>query len=899
MAAKYVYSFGEGKADGTGKMKAELGGKGAGLAEMTNIGIPVPPGFTISTAACLEYQRERKSPSALVPEVDAALGLLEKRLGKRFGDASNPLLVSVRSGSKVSMPGMMDTILNLGLNDETVQGLARGGDERFAWDCYRRFVQMYADVVLDVDKHGMEELLGERKKRKGAALDTQLTAADWKELTLVFKAVVKEQTGRAFPSDPQEQLWGAIEAVFRSWNNPRAISYRRLNNIPDDLGTAVNVQSMVFGNMGADCATGVAFTRNPGNGDPHFFGEWLENAQGEDVVAGTRTPHSVSRAQGGEDSLEARMPAAHGQLLRIQHELEKHYRDMQDIEFTIEHGTLFMLQTRTGKRTGFAAVRIAVDMVHEGLITKDEAVARVDANALEQLLKPVFEPGALKVARSEGRLLAKGLNAGPGAAAGAIALTAERAVEMSRKGPVVLTRVETSPEDIDGMASAQGILTARGGATSHAALVARQMGKPCIVGCTALEVDAKKREVHVGGRVLREGDHISIDGTTGEVYVGEIATVPSEIQRVLVEGTLRAEESQVHGWYAELMSWAEPHRKVGVRANADTPEHARKAVALGAEGIGLCRTEHMFFGDERIRSFRQMILSTDEAGRRAALAELFPFQREDFRGILEAMGQRPVTIRLLDPPLHEFLPHERRQQEEMAGELGITPAEVEARVAKLHEMNPMLGHRGCRLGVTYPEIYEMQVRAILEAACDVAEAGGAPKPEIMIPLVGDVSELDYLAERTRAIAAEVFAQRGRKVSYLVGTMIEVPRAALTSGRIARSAEFFSFGTNDLTQMTLGLSRDDAGFLPEYLQKGLFKVDPFQSIDQEGVGRLVKLSVEEGRGANAKLKIGVCGEHGGEAESVKFFCSLGLDYVSCSPDRLPTARLACAQAALAR
>ncbi len=898
MAQKYVFSFGAGKADGTGKMKDVLGGKGAGLAEMTSIGIPVPPGFTISTGACLEYTKTRKSPPALKTQVAAALALLEKRLGKKFGDAKNPLLVSVRSGAKVSMPGMMDTILNLGLNDRTVQGLAAGGGERFAWDCYRRFVQMYSDVVLDVDKHPMEELIHELKARKKVALDTQLTADDWKALTAEFKAMVKKQTGRDFPSDPAAQLWGAVEAVFRSWNNPRAVSYRHLNRIPDDLGTAVNVQSMVFGNMGDDCATGVAFTRDPGTGERRFFGEWLENAQGEDVVAGTRTPHFMTRDRGGAESLEARMPKAYAQLVKIQAKLEKHYRDMQDIEFTIEHGRLFMLQTRTGKRTGFAAVRTAVEMVKERLITKEQAIARVDANALEQLLKPVFEPRGLRAAQTEGRMLAKGLNAGPGAASGRVALTAERAVEMARQGPVLLVRVETSPEDIDGMASAQGILTARGGATSHAALVARQMGKPCVVGCSALDVDYRAREIRVGGKSLREGDTMSIDGTTGEVYAGQIPTVPSEIQRVLVEKSLAPAKSAAFGHYAQLMSWAEPKRRMGVRANADTPAHARKAVALGAEGIGLCRTEHMFFGEERIRSFRQMILAPDEKGRRAALDALFPFQRADFRGILEAMGPRPVTIRLLDPPLHEFLPHERKQQAEMARELGTTLDEVQSRVEKLHEMNPMLGHRGCRLGITFPEIYEMQARAILEAACDVAAAGGEPRPEIMIPLIGDVSEFDYLAERVRAVGAEVFARRKRKVAHLIGTMIEVPRAALTSGRVARTAEFFSFGTNDLTQMTMGISRDDAGFLPEYLQKGLLKTDPFQSIDAVGVGRLVRISVEEGRATNPKLKVGVCGEHGGEADSIRFFETVGLDYVSCSPDRIPTARLAAAQASLA-
>ncbi len=897
MPGKYVYAFGEGKADGSAKMKKELGGKGANLAEMTNLGIPVPPGFTISTAACLEYQKTGASPDDLAPEIKQAMAQLEKRIGMGFGDAKKPLLVSVRSGAAVSMPGMMDTILNLGLNDETVKGLAAQADERFAWDCYRRFVQMYGDVVLGVDKSDMEEHIAHRKKERGVSLDTDLTADDWKALTAIFKKAIEAKTGSPFPTDPPAQLRGAVEAVFRSWKNPRAVTYRRLNRIPDDLGTAVNVQAMVFGNMGNDCATGVAFTRNPATGEKAFFGEWLENAQGEDVVAGTRTPHPMSRAAGGDGSLEARMPAAYGKLVEVQARLEKHYRDMQDIEFTIQHGDLFMLQTRTGKRTGPAAVRMAVEMVDEKLITTQEAVLRVDANALEQLLKPVFKPEGLSRAKEEGRHLATGLNAGPGAASGKLTFTAEKAVELARSGPVVLVRIETSPEDIDGMASAQGILTARGGATSHAALVARQMGKPCIVGCGALEIDYSKGTLTAGGKTLREGDDISIDGTTGEVYSGAIDTVSSEIKRILVEKAMRPEESRMHGWYARLMGWADGFRRLGVRANSDTPHHSSAAVALGAEGIGLCRTEHMFFGDDRMRSFRQMILASDEAGRRTALEELVPHQREDFRGIFEAMGDRPVTIRLLDPPLHEFLPHEEKQQKEMAKELGVSVEEVKLRVARLKEMNPMLGHRGCRLGITHPEIYEMQVRAVMEAACDVEEKGGRPQPEIMIPLVGEMAEYLYLEERTHAVCRQVLEKRGRKIAYLVGTMIEVPRACLTADRIAERAEFFSFGTNDLTQMTMGLSRDDAGFLPEYVAKGILKADPFQTIDAVGVGRLVKLAVEEGRRTNPKLKIGVCGEHGGDADSVKFFHGAGLDYVSCSPDRLPTARLAAAQAAL--
>ena len=828
MPGKYVYSFGEGKADGSAKMKEVLGGKGANLAEMTNLGIPVPPGFTISAQACLDYQKLGRSPDGLAAEVKDALALLEKRMALGFGDAARPLLVSVRSGAAVSMPGMMDTVLNLGLNEQTVEGLAARADERFAWDCFRRFVQMYSDVVLEVDKEQMEELITHVKSGRGGVSDTDLTAGEWKSLAGRFREIVKAKTGKDFPTDPQEQLWGAIEAVFRSWNNARAISYRRLNRISDDLGTAVNVQAMVFGNMGADCATGVAFTRDPATGERKFYGEWLENAQGEDVVAGIRTPHSILREMGGEQSLEARMPKAFATLEAIRQRLESHFKDMQDIEFTIQHGELFMLQTRSGKRTGPAAVRTAVEMVDEGLIDVPTAVQRVDANSLEQLLKPVFKPEALARAREDGHYLATGLNAGPGAASGRVAFTAERAVEMARKGPVVLVRIETSPEDIDGMAQAQGILTARGGATSHAALVARQMGKPCVVGCGALEIHYGRGEMRVAGKVLKEGDGISIDGTSGAVYAGTIDTVPSEIKRVLVERTLAPGESPIYGWYARLMGWADEHRKLGVRANADKPAEAAAALALGAEGIGLCRTEHMFFGEERMRSFRQMILSTDPSSRKTALAELIPYQRADFAGIFREMGDRPVTIRLLDPPLHEFLPHEEKEQKEVAKELGVSLDEVKLRMSRMKEQNPMLGHRGCRLGITYPEIYEMQVRAIMEAACDVIEAGGTPHPEIMIPLVGDVAELDRLKERTDAVARQVQAERKRVVPYSVGTMIEVPRAALTAERIAGSAEFFSFGTNDLTQMTMGLSRDDASFLPEYVQKGIFKVDPFQS-----------------------------------------------------------------------
>jgi pyruvate,orthophosphate dikinase len=898
MTTKYTYSFGDGTAEGDGTMKDALGGKGAGLAEMTNLGIPVPAGFTITTGACVEYVAAGGNvPDALRPQVAAALELLERRMGARLGDPARPLLVSVRSGAKFSMPGMMDTILNLGLNDETIEGHARRADERFAWDCYRRFVQMYGDVVLGVDKARCEHFIEQRKKQRGSKLDTELSASDWKALVAELKALVRETTGADFPQDPHAQLWGAIEAVFRSWNNPRAVSYRRLNKLPDDLGTAVNVQAMVFGNMGLDCATGVAFTRDPATGEKRFFGEWLPNAQGEDVVAGTRTPRPVARDHAGDDALEVAMPRAYARLLEIQSRLETHYRDMQDIEFTIQHGELYMLQTRTGKRTGPAAVRIAVEMVDEKLITPREAVLRVEANALEQLLKPVFRADALARARTEKRWLAKGLNAGPGAASGRIAFSAERAVEMGRTGKVVLVRVETSPEDIDGMASAEGILTARGGATSHAALVARQMGKPCVAGCGALEINHERGEMRVAGRVLREGDDLSVDGTTGDVYAGHVDTEASEITRVLVERSLPPGQAPTYQRYARLMAWADEYRRLRVRANADTPHDAAVAVAHGAEGIGLCRTEHMFFDEERIRAFREMIVARDEANRREALARILPFQREDFVGIFRAMGSRPVTIRLLDPPLHEFLPHEEKQQALLATDLGVTLDQVKVLVERLAEANPMLGHRGCRLGITYPEIYEVQVQAIVEAACLVKAEGVDVHPEIMIPLVGEVAEYNFLRERTVKVAADVMRAMGRDVAYLVGTMIEVPRAALTSGAIAQSAEFFSFGTNDLTQMTLGISRDDARFLQEYIDKRILRAEPFQTIDQVGVGRLVELSVKEGRAARPGLKIGVCGEHGGDADSVKFFHRAGLDYVSCSPYRLPTARLAAAQAAL--
>jgi pyruvate,orthophosphate dikinase len=901
---KLVYFFAQGQADGSAKMKDLLGGKGANLAEMTAIGIPVPPGFTISTRACnLYFEGGRKLPKGLDAEVAAAMKRLEGLQKKRFGDDADPLLVSVRSGAKFSMPGMMDTILNLGLNDRAVEGLARvGRDRRFALDSYRRFIQMYADVVLDVPKHDFEHLLAAMKKARKVKDDTELTAKDLETLVEQYKAKVKKATGTPFPQDPQAQLWGAIAAVFRSWDNDRARLYRRQYGIPDDLGTAVNVQCMVFGNLGDDCATGVAFTRNPATGENVFFGEFLPNAQGEDVVAGIRTPRPISRAQAvgaGDDSLEASHPECYRQLLEIRETLESHYKDMQDIEFTIERGTLYMLQTRTGKRTGLAALHIAFDFKEAGVIDRNTLLARVEANMLVQLLAPIFDAKDKQAAKRDGRVLGKGLPAGPGAASGAIAFTAARAVEMARAGrKVLLVRSETSPEDLAGMVAAVGILTSRGGMTSHAAVVARGMGKPCIVGAEAIHVDAATRKLKADGKVLKEGDAISIDGTTGEVILGALDPHPSEIQQVLVEKTLKPERSRLYGRYAQLLRWADDARRLKVRTNADTPHDAAVARAFGAEGIGLCRTEHMFFAADRISAVRQMILADDLKGRKKALAKLLPMQRKDFVGIFKAMTGLPVTIRLLDPPLHEFLPTAKEQFRKLAREMGVPVLKLEERAEQLHETNPMLGHRGCRLGITYPEVYEMQVRAILEAAVACTKAGVDVRPEIMIPLVGTVREFTDLAQRTRTIAAEVTAKAKTKVAYLVGTMIEVPRAALVSESIAREAEFFSFGTNDLTQMTYGFSRDDIGkFLPEYLEKRILPVDPFQSIDQEGVGKLVALSVRDGKAGRASLKVGICGEHGGDPASVEFFHRTGLDYVSCSPYRVPVARLAAAHAAL--
>jgi pyruvate, orthophosphate dikinase len=911
MSDQYVYYFGDGHAEGNAKMKDVLGGKGAGLAEMTNIGVPVPPGFTISTAVCTYfYEHDKSYPPELKDAVASNLANVEKSVGRNFGDRKKPLLVSVRSGARASMPGMMDTILNLGLNDDTVQGLAASsGDERFALDSYRRFIQMYSDVVLEIDREHFEHELVALRERAGAANDAAIPAEALRELVATYKKLVRDKLGKDFPQDVHEQLWGAIGAVFNSWNNQRAITYRKLNQIPDAWGTAVNVQSVVFGNMGDDCATGVAFTRNPSTGEKKFFGEYLPNAQGEDVVAGIRTPLPISKAQVVGDagqasssavqSLEETLPDVYEQLVDVYKKLESHYRDMQDIEFTIQSRKLYLLQTRTGKRTGFAAVKIACDMVDEELITPREAVERVEAGQITQLLAPVFDATEKTKALSGGRILGRGLPAGPGAATGQIAFNADNAVRMAKDGPVILVRIETSPEDIAGMHSAAGILTTRGGLTSHAAVVARGMGRPCIVGAGALRVDYNKGELRSEGHEpLEEGDWVSIDGTTGEVIGGKLATRPSEIVQVLLENSMKPEDSEVYRNFDRLLKWADEIRTLGIRTNADTPNDARVARLFGAQGIGLCRTEHMFFAEERILKVREMILARNEAGRRRALDELLPFQKADFEGIFRELAGLPVTVRLLDPPLHEFLPQSEGQISAMARDMGWGFVELRAKVNQLHETNPMLGHRGCRLGITYPEIYEMQVRAIFQAACDVKKEGLDVFPEVMIPLVGTVKELELTTDMTHRIALETMAECGVEIDYLVGTMIEIPRAALIADQLGVIAQFFSFGTNDLTQMTFGYSRDDAGtFLPEYVDKKILPKDPFESIDQEGVGQLVKLGTERGRGANETLKVGVCGEHGGDPDSIRFFRGVGLNYVSCSPYRVPVARLAAAQAEL--
>jgi pyruvate,orthophosphate dikinase len=903
--AKRVYFFGGNKAEGNKEMKNLLGGKGANLAEMANIGLPVPPGFTITTEVCTEfYTGGKKLPKALDADVKAAIVKMEKLVGAKFGDPSNPLLVSVRSGARASMPGMMDTILNLGLNDETAAGLAEAsGNERFAYDSYRRFIAMYGDVVLGLkpekkeDHDPFDEILAQKKKDEGVKLDSELSAEALKELVFEFKTEIKKRLDVDFPEDPYEQLAGAIKAVFASWQNDRAILYRRLNGIPAEWGTAVNVQAMVFGNKGETSATGVCFTRDPASGENMFYGEFLVNAQGEDVVAGIRTPQKI-------EELGKVLPTAYKQLLDIRKKLEKHYKEMQDIEFTVENGKLYMLQCRNGKRTGFAGVRIAVEMVEEKLIPKEEALRRVEPEALNQLLRPVFLPAAKKAAGNEGRVLAKGLPAGPGAATGKVVFFADEAEALAAKGEtdLILCRHETSPEDIRGMNASLGFMTAFGGMTSHAALVARQMGKVCIVGCDALAFDYHARVMRVatakGEVVIKEGDWVSIDGFTGEVIQGRVETTPSEVIRVLIEKNLDAKEAPVYQRYAKLMSWADAARKLKVRANADQPDQAEAAVAFGAEGIGLCRTEHMFFGEGKIGPMREMIVAENEADRRKALDKLLPVQREDFRGLFEAMQGRPVTIRTLDPPLHEFLPHDEAGVADLARSTGKTVDEIHARIEELKESNPMLGHRGCRLGITYPEITEMQARAIFEAASDLAAEGHNIFPEIMIPLVGTKKELDLQAEVVRRVAGEVFKERGKKLGYSIGTMIEVPRAALTAGEIAETAEFFSFGTNDLTQTTFGLSRDDVPrVLAAYLSHDIYPIDPFVSVDRSGVGGLMKMAVGAGREKKPKLKIGICGEHGGDAASVEFCHQIGLDYVSCSPYRLPIARLAAAQAAL--
>lgn len=899
---KYVYYFGDGHAEGNAKMKDLLGGKGAGLAEMTNIGVPVPPGFTISTEVCTYfYEHGKKYPGELKAAVAENLARVEKSVGRKFGDRSKPLLVSVRSGARASMPGMMDTILNLGLNDETVKGLADSSkDERFAYDSYRRFIQMYSDVVLEIDKEHFEHELFALRDRAGVKTDAEIPADKLNELVKTYKKIVSDN-GKEFPQKVEDQLWGAIGAVFLSWNNQRAITYRKLNGIPDDWGTAVNVQSMVFGNMGDDCATGVAFTRNPSNGEKKFFGEYLPNAQGEDVVAGIRTPLPISQAQvvGDEKSLEGTMPAVYAQLEDVYRKLEGHYRDMQDIEFTIQSGKLYLLQTRTGKRTGFAAVKIACDMVDENLIEPKEAVSRVEANQIIQLLAPVFDQKEKEKTIQGGRLLGRALPAGPGAAAGRIAFNAERAVEMAKDGPVILVRIETSPEDIAGMHSAAGILTTRGGLTSHAAVVARGMGRPCVVGAGHLRVDYGRGEMRSEGHEpLEEGDWVSIDGTTGEIIAGKLETRPSEVIQVLLENSMKPEQSETYRNFDRLLKWADEIRTLGVRTNADTPNDARVARLFGAAGIGLCRTEHMFFAEERVLRVREMILARNEAGRRHALSQILPYQREDFEGIFRELAGLPVTIRLLDPPLHEFLPQSEAQISSLARDMNWGFVELRNKVNQLHEVNPMLGHRGCRLGITFPEIYEMQVRAIFEAACEVKKQGIDVRPEVMIPLVGTTKELQLTTDMTRRVAAEVIKERGVDVPVIVGTMIEIPRAALIADKLAETAQFFSFGTNDLTQMTFGYSRDDAGtFLPEYVDKKILKKDPFESIDQEGVGQLVKVGTERGRSTNPKLKVGVCGEHGGDPDSIRFFRTCNLDYVSCSPYRVPVARLAAAQAEL--
>lgn len=883
--AKWVYTFGDGKAEGEAGMKNLLGGKGANLAEMSNLGLPVPPGFTITTEVCTYYYDNGKSfPADLDATVKAALAGMAKLTGKTFGDPANPLLVSVRSGARASMPGMMDTVLNLGLNDVTVDAVATAsGDARFAWDSYRRFITMYSNVVLDIDHGHFEEALEDYKERKGLHLDTELSADDWKLLVGKYKDIVRKELGKDFPQDPQQQLWGAVGAVFSSWMNARAIKYRELNNIPASWGTAVNVQSMVFGNMGETSATGVAFTRNPSTGENALYGEFLINAQGEDVVAGIRTPQDITEAakiEAGSDkpSMEKAMPEAYAELCRIYGILEKHYRDMQDMEFTIQEGKLWMLQTRSGKRTAKAALKIAVELAQEGLISESEAVGRIEPGALDQLLHPTIDP------KAERRVLTIGLPASPGAAAGEIVFNSDEAEAAKKAGrKVILVRVETSPEDIHGMHAAEGILTTRGGMTSHAAVVARGMGKPCVSGAGQIRVDYAKGTMTVGPTTLKAGDFITIDGSVGQVLLGEV----------------KMQKPELSGEFGILMGWADKVRHLKVRANAETPEDARTARDFGAEGIGLCRTEHMFFDEDRIQPMREMILAGDDRGRRAALAKLLPMQRQDFVSLFTIMQGLPVTIRLLDPPLHEFLPHTEAEIAVVARALGVTAEQLRHRAAELHEFNPMLGFRGCRLAIAYPEIAEMQARAIFEAAVNAAKETGKPViPEVMVPLVMGVPEFDLVKSRIDAMAEAVKKETGAELSYQVGTMIELPRACLRAQEIAETAEFFSFGTNDLTQTALGISRDDAGsFLGSYTARGILASDPFITIDRDGVGELVKIGVERGRKSRPHIKLGICGEHGGDPASVGFCHEVGLDYVSCSPFRVPIARLAAAQAAL--
>lgn len=883
--AKWVYTFGDGKAEGAASDRNLLGGKGANLAEMSSLGLPVPPGFTITTEVCTYYyNNDRVYPSELDAQVQAALAHIATLTGRNFGDAEKPLLVSVRSGARASMPGMMDTVLNLGLNDETVQAIAReSGDERFAYDSYRRFIQMYSDVVLGVDHGFFEEILEDTKADLGVEVDTALSADDWKNVIGLYKAKVEEELGQPFPQDPREQLWGAIGAVFSSWMNARAITYRRLHNIPAAWGTAVNVQAMVFGNMGETSATGVAFTRNPSTGENKLYGEFLVNAQGEDVVAGIRTPQNITeeaRIAAGSDkpSLEKVMPEAFAEFLKVANRLEQHYRDMQDLEFTIERGKLWMLQTRSGKRTARAALKMAVEMAAEGLISEEEAVLRIDPAALDQLLHPTIDP------RAERQVVGMGLPASPGAATGEIVFSSEEAEQAKAEGRnVILVRIETSPEDIHGMHAAEGILTTRGGMTSHAAVVARGMGKPCVSGAGSLRVDYRNGTMLAAGQTFRKGDVITIDGASGQVLKGSVAMLQPELS----------------GDFGKLMEWADRARRMKVRANAETPADARTARSFGAEGIGLCRTEHMFFDGSRIVAMREMILSDTEEGRRLALGKLLPMQRSDFAELFEIMKGLPVTIRLLDPPLHEFLPHTDEEVDEVARSMGVDAAKLRDRADALHEFNPMLGHRGCRLAVSYPEIAEMQARAIFEAAVEAGKKTGEPVvPEVMVPLVGLKAELDFVKARIDAVAKEVMSEAGIKIDYMVGTMIELPRAALRAAEIAESAEFFSFGTNDLTQTTFGISRDDAaGFLTTYQNRGVIEQDPFVSLDVDGVGELVQIAAERGRKTREKIKLGICGEHGGDPASIAFCEKTGLDYVSCSPFRVPIARLAAAPAAV--